>query len=1232
MPGPATPGGTSMHHGDGSKLAMMQYGGGGAGAGAGGSTGLGCSAAAAAAASSGLLQELPEVNSVLVNILLYDTALNVFRDHNFDSSSVCVCNADAQKIGNIRGADSGVYVPLPGGSFNPFPARNNSHNAYSMRHAGSAGGGGGGMISAFGGGLDSPMSALPGAGSGHGHGPNGGSSSSSCTPPSSNPHITGYVDDDPVECTCGFSAVVNRRLSHRAGLFYEDELEITGIVDDPARNKQPTLLNLIQSLCRKSMQKPGELEKISTTTTTTTTATTTTTTTAATATLTTSGGSPQQLEQLAHAIFDLLLDQCSIIQTSSSSVHRALQSHRRRMSRQRRLFGNNGAPTASMESIANVLEFTDAHDVISLALEQARLAFEDQRMDMNMLEFGQPHHGGNSHPHHSQQQHHGNHPHHPHHSQHSQQHAGHQLTAFHAAPALRQKLMLLGSSQLTVHKWPYLPVGFTRSNKEIVRTMNAIQPMLQSAFHCKSRGGAAGSKDASSYNTVSGPLTWRQFHRLAGRASGQCEPQPIPSVVVGYEKDWISVAPHSIHYWDKFLLEPYSYARDVVYLVVCPDNEHVVASTRSYFRELSSTYEMCKLGKHTPIRGWDGVLQVGTTSSDGEGRERELTTPLDDWLRTLEHAPLAEQIRRYAVSFMHQLAPYLSRVPADKTLLNPPDASGSNHGSKGSNGQSVAPGQGLPNQSQIGAAGEHLSGDPTTQIKLEPGTEPTQSTQEQDSKQDVKPGADTKPALVLGDPLGMGETLEDINPSAIVLYVVNPFTFASDSFELERLALIALLRCYAELLKLVPDSVRAQMNIQIISLESIMELGPCGNRRRFSDEIKCLALNIFSQCRRHLVHAQPVKSLTGFGTAANMEAFLKTKDEPNRRAYKMYTAPFVLAPMHERNDKTDFSRAAGSMHGQNETRYSVMYCNYCLSEDQAWLLATATDERGELLEKVCINIDVPNRARRRKAPARYVALRKLMDFVMGLISQTSQMWRLVIGRIGRIGHSELKSWSYLLSKQQLQKASKQFKDMCKQCTLMYPPTILSACLVTLEPDAKLRVMPDQFTPDERFSQISMQNPLSTPQDVTCTHILVFPTSAVCAVSRIHFHLLKLYLSWTFSSLQSFTRQFQNEPQVDDDFIFGEEEGNEDFSDADIGDLFWDCEYSLQSLYFAVFLLLSHSFCTAAHMDRVSNHGSPGRMEDNPSWPSAGGNNFKCTPPQEVEEVSKPLRNPLSRLN
>lgn len=261
--------------------------------------------------------------------------------------------------------------------------------------------------------------------------------------------------------------------------------------------------------------------------------------------------------------------------------------------------------------------------------------------------------------------------------------------------------------------------------------------------------------------------------------------------------------------------------------------------------------------------------------------------------------------------------------------------------------------------------------------------------------------------------------------------------------------------------------------------------------------MRSLALNVFSQSRRFLTHTNSVKSLTGFGTAAMAEQFMKTKDEKNKAPYRLITPAFILSTQHEKSESAE-------NFGQTsiEEQCSIMYCSYCLSEDQSWLLATATDERGEFLETCTINIDVPNRIRRRKASARRVGLQKLMDFLLGVISQSVQPWRLVIGRIGRIGHGELKGWSWLLSKQNLLKASKHLKDICQQCSLMYPhavPSILSACLVTLEPDSSFRVMPDQFTPDERFSQLSMQSPLSTPQDVTCSHILVFPTSAITQV-------------------------------------------------------------------------------------------------------------------------------------
>lgn len=137
-----------------------------------------------------------------------------------------------------------------------------------------------------------------------------------------------------------------------------------------------------------------------------------------------------------------------------------------------------------------------------------------------------------------------------------------------------------------------------------------------------------------------------------------------------------------------------------------------------------------------------------------------------------------------------------------------------------------------------------------------------------------------------------------------------------------------------------------------------------------------------------------------------------------------------------------------------------------------------------------------------------------MDFILSVMSQSVRPWRLVVGRLGRIGHGELKGWSSLLSRKNLLNTSKHLKEICTQCSLMYPnvvPCILSACLVSLEADSALRLMPDQFTPDERFSQVSVNSQLSTPQDVTCTHILVFPTSARTQSSQTAFQVSLLFI-------------------------------------------------------------------------------------------------------------------------
>lgn len=48
------------------------------------------------------------------------------------------------------------------------------------------------------------------------------------------------------------------------------------------------------------------------------------------------------------------------------------------------------------------------------------------------------------------------------------------------------------------------------------------------------------------------------------------------------------------------------------------------------------------------------------------------------------------------------------------------------------------------------------------------------------------------------------------------------------------------------------------------------------------------------------------------------------------------------------------------------------------------------------------------RARRPKVSARKLGLQKLWEWCIGIIQMTSLPWRIVIGRLGRLGHGELK--------------------------------------------------------------------------------------------------------------------------------------------------------------------------------------------------------------------------------
>ena len=203
----------------------------------------------------------------------------------------------------------------------------------------------------------------------------------------------------------------------------------------------------------------------------------------------------------------------------------------------------------------------------------------------------------------------------------------------------------------------------------------------------------------------------------------------------------------------------------------------------------------------------------------------------------------------------------------------------------------------------------------------------------------------------------------------------------------------------------------------------------------------------------------------------------------------LYSPPFILAEQRSRLDKSEDPLGDKSTHLQTD----VLFCVYCLSEDQRWLLATCTNNCGTILETCTINIEIPNRNRRKKASARKIGLRKLWDFLLAVMSMVSHPWRLVIGRFGRIGHGELKGWAALLGRTNLQNASKKMREMCNMCNQLPNtdmPCILSASLVSMELHQSIHILTDSIKFEDRSSSRCQ---LSTPRDTSCSHILVFPT-------------------------------------------------------------------------------------------------------------------------------------------
>lgn len=186
--------------------------------------------------------------------------------------------------------------------------------------------------------------------------------------------------------------------------------------------------------------------------------------------------------------------------------------------------------------------------------------------------------------------------------------------------------------------------------------MRRLRPLLQDAIQKRCCG-------ARMWDGVTGPLTWRQFHRLAGRGNEDlCEPQPVPPLLVGHDRDWLSLSPYALRHWERLALEPYSYSRDVAFVVVGADCEALQDPLRMFFRELSTAYEACRLGRHRPVGrvARDGVVRAPAPAGPSGTR--------DEWAGELPPGRLGEYVRAYAEA-LRSVVPQLAALPVDRTLF-----------------------------------------------------------------------------------------------------------------------------------------------------------------------------------------------------------------------------------------------------------------------------------------------------------------------------------------------------------------------------------------------------------------------------------------------------------------------------------------------------------------------------------------------------------------------------------
>uniref|UniRef100_A0A915EP20 Mediator of RNA polymerase II transcription subunit 13 n=1 Tax=Ditylenchus dipsaci TaxID=166011 RepID=A0A915EP20_9BILA len=310
-------------------------------------------------------------------------------------------------------------------------------------------------------------------------------------------------------------------------------------------------------------------------------------------------------------------------------------------------------------------------------------------------------------------------------------------------------------------------------------------------------------------------------------------------------------------------------------------------------------------------------------------------------------------------------------------------------------------------------------------------------------------------------------------PHVIVIYLINPFSFGSEAHHaiFARLANVALMRVFNCFLQQLDIRRRPQIQMEMLSLQSLydytafaadplredrqsmesVENFTCRDKMSAQDCLRRTAFSVYSQSR--LLMAENTrgvlpKSMTRFGPTSAMSDILDSlKSRPSTRLYKSVSPAPPTTPKLQIVNTED----------------RVLFVTYCFIADE-WLCGAVTDEQGHLLDNVLINLFVPPAQNPNGNNMKWRHKKPITDIRLHTTSLALHP------KCARHGHQELetgywKAWTEILSKRNLRSYNSSLKNSvnspngCKTCSVAPVSQVISACLVSTEPELHLRIFP-----------------------------------------------------------------------------------------------------------------------------------------------------------------------------